>query len=447
MEAEALAAAGKRFDIRSSRSVAQVLFKHLGLPATKAEAVGRRLGAREGVSTNAEVLQDLSSRHRLPSLVMEHRRLQKFVSEHMDTLPSFVRRKRGRSAILSRIQQTCSPTGRICTEYPNIQCTPHAFCMTIAGGEQCTINLRDMFAVPEGRILICADYAQMEVRVMAHLSGDEALRALFAEGRGDFYRALAGTWLHGGRAEADCAVSAAERSMAKKICLGLLYGMGDVALSEQLGCSPEEAKAHASSFRDSFPGLQKWMSEVCTSCRNGGFVETLAGRRRYISSALRPDERQGVGAQVDRVAVNSVCQGSAADLLKVALITFDRLCHAVDEARLGRQTSEFPAQQALAYAADGRVAIVGAHSEPGPLQPPSDLAKLARGQGGPFFPVMCVHDEIIVEADAQDLHAVSRALAWCMESVVPLSVPTPVCVRAGRSWGSLEDVDLGAHLP
>lgn len=451
VEAEAMMAAGKSFDIRSSRSVAKILFQHLGLPATKAEAVGKRLGARVGLSTNAEVLQDLVSFHPLPGLVMEHRRLQKFVSEHMDTLPSLARRHRGRNAISSRIHQTCTPTGRIVTEYPNIQCIPHAFFMSTRGSlaqpsglpaadtGKFSVNLRNMFEVPEGRVLISADYAQVEVRIMAHLSGDVTLCGLFADGRGDFYRALASTWLHGGRVE-EQAVSEAERTMAKKLCLGLLYGMGDVSLSEQLGCSPDEAKHHSSSFRASFPRLQEWMGEVRASCRQGGFIETMARRRRYMSVSAASGEMQGPNAQLDRQAINSACQGSAADLLKIALITFDRLCSAVDEVRRGRRACDFPAQQVLAYATEARSAVPSARIEHGSLCAPSEFVELTHGQGAPFFPVMCVHDEIIVEADAEDLVAVSRALAWCMEAVLPLAVPTPVRIRAGRSWGSMIDV-------
>jgi DNA polymerase I len=288
--------AGTEFNINSTPQLRHVLFEKLQLPVLKK--------TKTGASTDVEVLEQLAAAgHELPKLLIEYRELSKLKSTYVDVLPQRVNQRTGR--IHTSFNQTGAATGRLSSSEPNLQNIP----VRTSRGEA----IRRGFVPAPGCVLLVADYSQIELRLLAHLSGDPAFVEAFQHG-GDIHRQTAsvifGTPLD--------SVTAEMRARAKTINFATIYGQGPFALSRQLGIGQDEARAFIDQYFQRFAGVRAWLDRTVEEARTRGYVETLLGRRRYIPE-LR-ERNFNIRAFGERTATNSPLQGSAADLIKVAMI-------------------------------------------------------------------------------------------------------------------------------
>jgi DNA polymerase I len=366
LEAEVHALAGHAFSLASPLQVRQVLFDELGLPVVKR--------TKTGPSTDAEVLEELAPRHPLPAKLLEHRKYAKLKSTYVDALPALVDPGTGR--IHTTFNQTVTATGRLSSSDPNLQNIP----IRTEEGQQ----IRAAFLPGEpGWRFVAADYSQIELRVLAHLSGDAAMKQAFASGEDIHVRTAAA--VHGiGPAE----VTGGMRRTAKAVNFGILYGQSGFGLAKSLGISQAEATAFIAAYLEAFAGAAAYMDEVLDRCRRDGQVTTILGRRRAIAGVRERKARRnaaGVFALTlpERTAVNTVVQGSAADLIKLAMLRVaDRLA-----------------------------------------------AERLRGAL-----VLQIHDELVLEAPAQEVPAIERLVVEAMQGAMALDVPLEVSVSAGGDW-------------
>ena len=370
LETEIHALAGRPFAIASPLQLRAVLFDELGLPIVKR--------GKTGPSTDAEVLEQLAPLHPLPAKLLEHRRYAKLKSTYVDALPALVDPTTGR--IHTTFNQTVTATGRLSSSDPNLQNIP----IRTAEG----LQIRAAFLPgAAGWRFVAADYSQIELRILAHLSGDPAMRAAFA----------AGEDIHARTAAAVCGVAAAAvtpamRRLAKAVNFGILYGQSAFGLAKALGIPQADAAEFIAGYFRVFAGAAAFMDEVLDRCRRDGFVTTMLGRRRSIAGVRDRDRRRnaaGVPALTlpEREAVNTVVQGSAADLIKLAMLRVD--------ARLR---------------AEGRRAAL----------------------------VLQIHDELLLEAPPDEVAAVERLVADEMRQAMALTVPIEVAVHAGGTWAECE---------
>jgi DNA polymerase I len=351
--------AGVPFNVNSTRQVAEVLFDRLGLRP------GRR--TKEGYSTDVEVLERLADEHPLPRLLLEYRQYQKLKGTYADALPRMVHSETGR--IHATFHQAVAATGRLSVSDPNLQNIP------IRSEEGAKI--RRAFAAEGARGRLASfDYSQVELRLLAHLSGDPVLAEAFREGE-DVHRTTAAR-LFGISPEE---VSPGQRAQAKVVNFGVLYGMGPVRLARELGLSRALATAFIEEHRRTLQGVAEYLEQVLALARERGYAETILHRKRPLP-ALRAEEA-GRRAEAERAAVNTPIQGSAADLIKVAMVRIDRL-----------------------------------------------LAE--RGMRSRL--ILQVHDELLFETDEEELPALLPAVAEAMEHAVPLRVPLVVNVGVGITW-------------
>jgi DNA polymerase-1 len=359
LEMDIYRAAGGEFNLGSTPQLRTVLFEKLKLPVLKR--------TKTGPSTDVEVLEQLATMgHEVPRLMMEYRELSKLQSTYVDALPGYIRSDTGR--VHTTFNQTGAATGRLSSSDPNLQNIP---VRTKRGGE-----IRRAFIAPPGRLLLAADYSQVELRLLAHLSGDPEFVAAFQRG-GDIHRQTAAV-IFGVPEER---VTAEMRSRAKTINFATIYGQGALALSRQLGITLEEAKAFIKRYFERFAGVRAWLDLTVEEARQRGFVETLFGRRRYIPE-LR-DRNFSIRAFGERTATNSPLQGSAADLIKIAMI---RIHAALQRAGLD--------------------------------------AKM----------VLQVHDELVFEVAEHDHDPAGGLVKREMEGVGELRVPLVVTLGAGKNW-------------
>jgi DNA polymerase-1 len=370
LEAEIHALAGRPFAIASPLQLRAVLFGDLGLPVVKR--------GKTGPSTDAEVLEQLAPLHPLPAKLLEHRRYAKLKSTYVDALPALVDPETGR--VHTTFNQTVTTTGRLSSSEPNLQNIP----IRTAEGRQ----IRAAFQPGEpGWQFVAADYSQIELRILAHLSGDAAMTAAFA----------AGEDIHARTAAAVCGVAAAAvtpdmRRLAKAVNFGILYGQSAFGLARALGIPQTEAAEFIAGYFRVFAGAAAFMDDVLDRCRRDGHVTTMLGRRRAIAGVRERDRRRnaaGVPALTlpEREAVNTVVQGSAADMIKLAMLRVD--------ARLR---------------AEGRRAAL----------------------------VLQIHDELLLESPPDELPAIERLVAEEMRQALPLKVPVEVSVHAGGTWAECE---------
>ncbi|MFM8780270.1 MAG: DNA polymerase, partial [Gemmatimonadota bacterium] len=296
VEQQIFTEAGETFNVASNPQLRQILFEKLGLPIKKKTATGP--------STDASVLQELADEgHRLPALLMEYRELAKLENTYLDTLPGLVNPRTGR--LHTSFNQTVASTGRLSSSDPNLQNIPIR--------RELGKDIRRGFVPRPGWTLLAADYSQIELRLLAHLSGDPAFVAAFEAG-GDIHRQTAsvifGVPLDG--------VTAEMRARAKTINFATIYGQGAFALARQLGISNAEAKAFIETYFVRFAGVRAWLDQIVELARRQGYVETLFHRRRYVPEIL--DRNFNTRSLGERLAQNSPIQGSAADLIKVAMI-------------------------------------------------------------------------------------------------------------------------------
>src|SRR6266571_862822 len=359
LELDIYRAAGGEFNINSTPQLRTVLFERLKLPVQKR--------TKTGASTDVEVLEQLAALgHEVPRLLIEYRELTKLQSTYVDALPGYIRPDTGR--VHTSFNQTGAATGRLSSSDPNLQNIP---VRTRRGGE-----IRRAFVAPPGHLLLIADYSQVELRLLAHFSNDPAFVEAFQRG-GDIHRQTAAVIF--GVAEA--AVTGEMRSRAKTINFATIYGQGALALSRQLGITLEEAKAFIKHYFERFAGVRAWLDQTVEEARQRGFVETLFGRRRYIPE-LR-DRNFSIRAFGERTATNSPLQGSAADLIKIAMI---RIHAALPQAELRSKM------------------------------------------------VLQVHDELVFEIPEGERSVAGALVKREMEGVASLRVPLVVSTGAGKNW-------------
>jgi len=308
LEGRIHAAAGRSFNVASTRELGQVLFEELGLPVVK------RL--KTGPSTDVDVLERLAEQHELPRLVLEHRSLAKLKGTYSDALPQLIEAD-GR--IHTTFQQVGAATGRLSSADPNLQNIPVR--------TELSRRIRAAFVAPLGRRLVSADYSQVELRILAHYSEDPALLEAFRR-REDVHAATAAETFGVPRE----AVSPDQRRIAKVLNFGIAYGLSAFGLAQRLGLPPAEAQAIIDRYFGRYAGVKRWLEATVAEARKSGEVRTLWGRRRPL-----PDigsRNPGLRQAAERMAVNTPIQGTAADLAKVAMIRAARALRRTPSSRL-----------------------------------------------------------------------------------------------------------------
>ena len=351
--------AGAPFNIDSPKQLQQVLFEKLGLPVLRKTPTGQP-------STAEDVLEELSAGYPLPRTVLEYRALAKLKSTYTEKLPEQINPDTGR--IHTSYHQAVAQTGRLSSTDPNLQNIP----IRTPEGRR----IRQAFVAPPGQVLLAADYSQIELRILAHLSGDEGLLGAFAAEQ-DVHQATAAE-VFGAALEA---VTPDQRRLAKTINFGLIYGMSAFGLARQLGIDRGAAQRYVDRYFDRYPGVRRFMDETRTQAREQGYVETVFGRRLYL-----PDIRSGntqVRQYAERSAINAPMQGTAADIIKRAMIAVDAWCR------------EHTGQARL---------------------------------------IMQVHDELVLEVPGEHLETAREAVRTCMTSAATLRVPLRVEIGAGANW-------------
>jgi len=359
LEKQAWELAGQEFNLASPKQLGEILFEKLEIPVLKKTAKG-------APSTKEEVLQELALDYPLPKVLLEHRGLAKLKSTYTDKLPTMINRATKR--IHTSYHQSGTATGRLSSSDPNLQNIP----VRNAEGRR----VRQAFIAGQGRKMVAADYSQIELRIMAHLSEDPSLVAAFADGQ-DIHRATAAEVF----STNPDAVTVEQRRSAKAINFGLIYGMSAFGLARQLNIGRKQAAEYIDTYFDRYPGVLSYMNNVRSSAAEQGFVETFFGRRLYLPEI---NSRNGMRRQAaERTAINAPMQGTAADIIKLAMISVDDWLQ---------------------------------HSE---------LTSVM---------IMQVHDELILEVPEHELKQVTEGLAERMENAASLKVPLVVDVGVGNNW-------------
>ncbi len=318
LEQEAHEVAGETFNLGSPKQLQSIFYEKMGLPVIKKTPKG-------APSTAEPVLQELAHDHELPRLILEHRSLSKLKSTYTDTLPELISHRTGR--VHTSYHQAVTATGRLSSSEPNLQNIP-------IRSEQGR-RIRQAFVAPDGYKLVAADYSQIELRIMAHLSGDKGLLTAFEKGE-DIHRATAAEVFGVGVDE----VSADQRRSAKAINFGLIYGMSAFGLSRQLDVERKVAQEYIDRYFDRYPGVLKYMDNIRKQAHDDGYVETLFGRRLYLPEINARNKQMQQAAE--RTAINAPMQGTAADIIKRAMIDVEAWLvkeHA-DEARMTMQVHD-----------------------------------------------------------------------------------------------------------
>ena len=296
LETDAHKSAGQPFNLDSPRQLQEILFTKQGLPVRQKTRTGQP-------STAEEVLEELSEKYLLPRIILEYRGLAKLRSTYTEKLPEQIDPKTGR--VHTSYHQAVAVTGRLSSSDPNLQNIP----IRTAEGRR----IRQAFIAPKGHVLLAADYSQIELRIMAHLSGDESLRRAFAE-EGDIHRATAGEVFG---VEPD-KVTNDQRRAAKAINFGLIYGMSAFGLARQLGIERHAAQDYVGRYFGRYPGVREYMDRTRANAREQGYVETVFGRRLYLPDIRSRD--RNLQQYAERSAINAPMQGTAADIIKRAMI-------------------------------------------------------------------------------------------------------------------------------
>jgi DNA polymerase-1 len=359
LEKEVQSQAGQPFNLNSPKQLQEILFEKHKLPVKKKTPGGLP-------STDEDVLQELALDHPLPKLILEYRGLSKLKSTYTDKLPRMVNARTGR--VHTNYAQAVAVTGRLSSNDPNLQNIP----VRTAEGRR----IREAFIAPSGSVIVSADYSQIELRIMAHLSQDKGLLQAFAAGE-DVHRHTAAEIF----SVESASVTSEQRRYAKVINFGLIYGMSAFGLASQLGIERSAAQQYMERYFLRYPGVKDYMERTRESARNLGYVETVFGRRLYLPEikAGNPARRQGS----ERAAINAPMQGTAADLIKLAMI-----------------------------AVQGWISRAGMTSRL----------------------IMQVHDELVLEVPDSEIESVKQELPKLMNSVATLGVPLAVDVGAGPNW-------------
>ncbi|XP_059460849.1 helicase and polymerase-containing protein TEBICHI isoform X2 [Corylus avellana] len=403
LEKEAHKLAGMTFSLYTAADIANVLYGHLKLPIPEGYDKGK-----QHPSTDKHCLDILRHEHPIIPVIKEHRTLAKLLNCTLGSICSLARlsMRTQKYTLHGHWLQTSTATGRLSMEEPNLQCVEHEVDFKMNKDKNCgdanadhyKINARDFFVPTQDNwLLLAADYSQIELRLMAHFSKDSSLIKLLSTRHGDVFTMIAARWT--GKPD-DC-VDSNERDQTKRLVYGILYGMGANTLAEQLRCSSDEAAEKIRSFKSSFPGVASWLHEAIASCRQKGYVETLKGRKRFLSKIKFGNSKERSKAQ--RQAVNSICQGSAADIIKIAMINiYSVIVEGVDRPDCSSLVTKFQILK-------GRCRII--------LQ---------------------VHDELVLEVDPSLIKEAALLLQMSMENAALLLVPLHVKLKVGKTWGSLE---------
>ena len=349
--------AGHEFNINSPKQLGEVLFDELYLPQGKK--------TKTGWSTSADVLEKLRNKHPIIQNILDYRTLTKLKSTYADGLLKVIDAD-GR--IHTNFQMTVTATGRLSSTEPNLQNIPIR--------KEFGSEIRKMFVAAPGNVLVDADYSQIELRLLAHISKDTAMRDAFLSGV-DFHTATASQVFNTPVEE----VTARQRSNAKAVNFGIVYGISAWSLAGDIGVSTSEAKEYMDAYYEKYPGVHQYMEDIKEKAREDGYVVTLYQRRRYLPELKSSNfNTRSFG---ERVALNMPIQGTAADIIKLAMVNVAN--------RLKKEKLE---------------------------------GKL----------ILQVHDELIVECPEKEAETVSKLLAEEMENVIHLSVPLSVEVKTGHTW-------------
>ncbi|RMG55530.1 MAG: DNA polymerase I, partial [Gammaproteobacteria bacterium] len=360
LESKAHELAGEPFNLGSTKQLRHILFEKLGLPALKKTPKGEP-------STAEEVLAQLAEEYELPQVILDWRSLSKLKSTYTDKLPQMVNPDTGR--VHTSYHQAVAATGRLSSSDPNLQNIP----IRTREGRR----IREAFIAPEGRVILAADYSQIELRIMAHLSGDEGLLKAFAEGR-DIHRATAAEVF----GVPEDLVTDEQRRAAKAINFGLIYGMSAFGLARQIGVDRTTAQEYIDLYFARYPGVRRYMDETREKARSQGYVETLFGRRLYLPEIRSRNAQRRQYAE--RTAINAPMQGTAADIIKRAM---------------------------------------------------NDLhGWIGSGYGDRLAMIMQVHDELVFEIDADFVDEARGEIERRMSHAAELRVPLEVGIGVGANW-------------
>tara|TARA_E500000178_G_scaffold283592_1_gene284475 strand:- start:52 stop:2805 length:2754 start_codon:yes stop_codon:yes gene_type:complete len=359
LERHAWDVAGQHFNLASPKQIGHILYECMGLPILKKTARG-------SPSTREDVLQELALSYPLPKILLEYRGIAKLKSTYTDKLPSMINTRTGR--IHTSYHQAGTATGRLSSSNPNLQNIP----IKTPQGRR----VREAFIAAPGYKIIAADYSQIELRIMAHLSRDPNLIAAFAKGE-DVHRRTAAEIFSAPPSQ----ITESQRRSAKAINFGLIYGMSAFGLSKQLNIARKDAQGYIDRYFKRYPGVLRYMNETRTSAADCGYVETLFGRRLYLSEINSPNSIRRQAAE--RIAINAPMQGTAADIIKRAMLTMD--------------------------------------------------AWIQQGDSLSFM-TMQVHDELVLEAPTSEVEIVVEVLKEKMQSAAELLVPLVVDVGVGLNW-------------
>lgn len=344
--------AGMKFNINSPKQLSYILFERLGLPKIKR--------TKTGISTNQEVLEKLIPYHKIVELLLQYRETEKIRSTYIDAIPKLVENSR----IRTRWCQTTTSTGRLSSIRPNLQNIPP--------------SVKKAFIAPPGWVLLSSDYSQIELRIVASLSGDRNLMEAF-ERNEDIHTRTAALVL--GIPEEE--VGKKERGMAKMINFGIIYGMGAYGLSRRLGISVEDAHLFINAYFKTYPGVKEWVEKTVREATEKGYTTTILGRKRYFETMKGDDMR---------AAINAPVQGSAADMIKAAMINIDKA-----------------------------------------------LSDMKSGM------ILQVHDELVLEVKEEELMEVSSIVKREMEGAISLDVPVVCDIKVGKNWGRMEKLEKNSH--
>jgi DNA polymerase-1 len=359
VQAQAQREAGTEFNLESPKQLQQILFEKLQLPVLRKTPTGQP-------STAEDVLEELAGDYALPRLVLDYRALAKLRSTYTEKLPEQINAGTGR--VHTSYHQAVAATGRLSSTDPNLQNIP----IRRPEGRR----IRQAFVAPAGCKLVAADYSQIELRIMAHLSGDPGLLRAFA-GDADIHQATAAEVF----GIAPAAVSAEQRRSAKAINFGLIYGMSAFGLARQLGIDRGAAQRYVDTYFARYPGVKQYMDSTRARARRDGYVETVFGRRLYLPD-IGSRNRQ-LQQYAERSAINAPMQGTAADIIKRAMLAVDAWCE---------------------------------------------------GERPPVRLIMQVHDELVLEVRADFVEEASARLRAAMSSAAALAVPLKVEVGVGDNW-------------
>ncbi len=350
--------AGEEFNVNSTQQLGEILFDKIVLKPVRK--------TKTGYSTDIDVLQKLESVHELPRLMLEYRQYKKLKSTYVDALPAMVNPDTGR--IHTSFNQTVASTGRLSSSGPNLQNIP---IRTELGRA-----IRKAFIAPPGHVLLSADYSQIELRIMAHMSGDSVLTEAFLNGE-DVHKKTASVLFN----TMPGLVSDEQRRQAKTINFGVMYGMGAFSLSEQLGIPRKQAKEYIDNYFATHAGVGSFIEQIVREAERDGYVKTLLGRIRYVPDISSPN--RNVAEFAKRTAINTPIQGSAADLIKMSMI---------------------------------------------------ELSKHLKAENLTSAMILQVHDELVLEVPEDELDTVTSLVKETMEGAMELKVPLVVDIGTGKNW-------------